>query len=203
MSNEVFGWNPASNNQFLYAGKGSMILNAISATRTPEDLKLPFAEDLWIWPIPRGPVQRIGLEHVMGVYVIWKFSKNKSLAKKFLVDQQLAYRSHFIQSKYYNFPGWTGAVKGGFKSIKKLTATDTHRPRGKYTILTRIAEKYTTNAGHPGFSNAAVGEIFDSFLIPQMVAQVAQDKMKASDAARAADHEFKKIFKKWKDAKLL
>src|SRR6266508_3405971 len=62
-----------SNNDYLYAGKGSMIFNAISATRTPEDRHLPFADDLWIWPIPRGPFDRRGLEHVMGVYVIWKF----------------------------------------------------------------------------------------------------------------------------------
>ena len=203
MTNEVFGWNPASNNQFLYAGKGSMILNAVSATRTPEDLKLPFSDDLWIWPIPRGPKQRIGLEHVMGVYVIWKFSKNKALAKKYLVDQQVAYQQHFVQSKFYNFPGWTGAVKGGFKGMKRMAAADAHKPRGKYTILTTIAERYTTNAGHPGFSNAAVGEIFDTFLIPQMAAQVAQGKLSADAAARAADREFKKIFRKWKDAKLL
>ena len=51
-------------------GTASMILNAISATRTPEsDQQLPFADDLWIWPIPSGPHGRFGLEHVMGCYV--------------------------------------------------------------------------------------------------------------------------------------
>ena len=45
LTNEIFGWNPASNNQFLISGKGSMILNAVSATRTPEDLKLPFSDE--------------------------------------------------------------------------------------------------------------------------------------------------------------
>ena len=203
MNNDVFGWNAASNNQYLYSGVGSMILNAISATRTPEQQGLPFANDLWIWPIPRGPVQRMGLEHVMGIYVIWKFNKQQELAKKFLIDQQLAYQDHFTQSQYYNFPAWTGAVKGGFKTIHKQTAGDKHKPNGKYTILATIAEKYTTNAGHPGFSNAAVGEIFDSFLIPQMVAQVAQGKLSAQDAAKAADGQFKSIFRKWKSQGLL
>jgi multiple sugar transport system substrate-binding protein len=198
MNNDVFGWNAASNNQYLYSGVGSMILNAISATRTPEQQGLPFANDLWIWPIPKGPVQRMGLEHVMGIYVIWKFNKQQELAKKFLIDQQLDYQEHFTQSQYYNFPAWTGAVKGGFKTIHKQTAGDKHKPNGKYTILATIAEKYTTNAGHPGFSNAAVGEIFDSFLIPQMVAQVAQGKLSAQDAAKAADGQFKSIFRKWK-----
>jgi multiple sugar transport system substrate-binding protein len=148
-------------------------------------------------------VQRMGLEHVMGIYVIWKFNKQQELAKKFLIDQQLDYQEHFTQSQYYNFPAWTGAVKGGFKTIHKQTAGDKHKPNGKYTILATIAEKYTTNAGHPGFSNAAVGEIFDSFLIPQMVAQVAQGKLSAQDAAKAADGQFKSIFRKWKSQGLL
>ncbi len=83
-TDEIFGWQPASNNNFLYSGKGSMILNAISATRTPEDLGLPFADQLYIYPIPKGPVQRLGLEHVMGAYSIWKFAQNIPAAKKFM-----------------------------------------------------------------------------------------------------------------------
>ena len=85
-TDEIFGWKPSSNNNFLYSGKGSMILNAISATRTPEDQNLPFVDDLWIWPIPKGPHGRFGLEHVMGCYVVWKFAKNKPAAEKFLAD---------------------------------------------------------------------------------------------------------------------
>jgi multiple sugar transport system substrate-binding protein len=198
MSNDIFGWNPASNNNFLYSGTASMILNAVSATRTPEQQGLPFSDNLWIWPIPKGPVARQGLEHVMGIYVTWKFSKNKELAKKYLIDQQLAYQDHFEQSQFYNFPAWTNAVKGGFKEIHKLTAADKHKPHGKYTVLATIAEKYTTNAGHPGFSNAAVGEIFDSCLIPQFTAQVAQGKLSPDEAAKTADSQFKSIFRKWK-----
>jgi multiple sugar transport system substrate-binding protein len=198
MSNDIFGWNSASNNNFLYSGTASMILNAVSATRTPEQQGLPFTDNLWIWPIPKGPVARQGLEHVMGIYVTWKFAKNKELAKKYLIDQQLAYQQHFEQSQFYNFPAWTGAVKGGFKTIHKLTATDKHKPHGKYTVLATIAEKYTTNAGHPGYSNAAVGEIFDSFLIPQYTAQVAQGKLSPAEAAKTADAQFKSIFRKWK-----
>ena len=36
MTPEVFTWDPASNNRFLISGKGSYILNAISALRTAE-----------------------------------------------------------------------------------------------------------------------------------------------------------------------
>jgi len=44
----IFAWNPASNNNYLYSGVASLILNAISATRTPESLNLPFSNNLWI-----------------------------------------------------------------------------------------------------------------------------------------------------------
>jgi multiple sugar transport system substrate-binding protein len=197
LTNEIFGWNPSSNNTYLYSGKGSMILNAISATRTPEDLKLPFADNLWIWPIPKGPGGRLGLEHVMGVYVIWKFAKNKAGAKRYLADMAINYQQHFSNSKFYNFPTFPGAVK----NIQRQLATDTHKPRGKYTILGKIAQKYTANVGYPGYSNAAVSEIFNTFLIPQMFAEVAQDKSSPADAARSAQRQFQDIFDKWKKAK--
>jgi multiple sugar transport system substrate-binding protein len=197
MTNEIFGWNPASNNQFIYSGKGSLILNAISATRTPEDLKLPFADDLWIWPIPKGPHMRMGLEHVMGVYVIWKFAKNKGPAKRYLADMAINYQQHFTNSKFYNFPTFPGAVK----NIQKQLAQDKHKPLGKYTILGKIAQKYTANVGYPGYSNAAVSEIFNTFLIPQMFAEVAQDKSSPADAARSAQNQFKVIYNKWRSAK--
>jgi multiple sugar transport system substrate-binding protein len=197
MTTEIFGWNPASNNTYLYSGKASMILNAISATRTPEDLKLPFSDNLWIWPIPAGPHGRIGLEHVMGIYVIWKFAKNKTQAKKYLVDMEVNYQQHFANSKFYNFPSWPGAVK----NIQHQLAQDTHKPRGKYTILGKIASKYTHNVGYPGYSNAAVAEVFNTFLIPQMFAEVAQGKSSPQDAAKSADSQFKTIFAKWKEQK--
>jgi len=197
-TSEIFGWTPSSNNDFIYAGKGSMILNAISATRTPEDRHLPFADDLWIYPIPKGPHGRYGLEHVMGVYSIWKFAKNKAAAKKFLSDLEINYRQAFLASKFYNFPTFPGALP--FNQIQKYARADTHKPRGKYQILTTIAKKYTYNVGYPGFTNAAVSEVFATFLIPQMFAQVAQKKMTAADAASAADQQFKKVFAKWRKA---
>jgi multiple sugar transport system substrate-binding protein len=193
---EIFGWNPASNNQFLYAGKGSLILNAISATRTPEDQNLPFANDLWIWPIPKGPQGRLGLEHVMGVYSIWKFAKNKDAAEKFIADLCINYKQATTASKLYNFPSFPGAYP--INQIRKAAAADKHKPLGKYTILTTIAQKYTHNVGYPGYTNAAIDEIFNKFLIPTMFAQVSQGKMSAADAVAAAEREMKPIFASWK-----
>jgi len=198
MSDEVFAWTAASNNQAFLAGRLSVALNAISIARSAEDSgNTALSDDTWLASIPRGPVMRMGNEHVMGVYVIWRFAQNKEAAKQFLIDQQLAYRQHFVRSKYYNFPGWTGAIKGGFKTIREMTKRDTHKPRGKYTVLTTIAERYTTNVGHPGNSNAVIDEIFNRYLIPQMFAEVAQGKSNPGDAVRDFAREAQNIYRKW------
>jgi multiple sugar transport system substrate-binding protein len=203
-SDEVFAWTAASNNQAFLAGRLSLAVNAISIARSAEDSgNTALSDDTWIRPIPRGPVRALGNEHVMGVYFIWKFAQNKEAAKKYLVDQQLAYRDHFVNSKFYNFPAWTNAIKGGFPAMNRMAAADPHKPRGKYTILTTIARRYTTNVGYPGFANAAVADIFNQFLIPQMFAQVAQGKMTPQDAARSMQGQFRSIYGKWKAQKLI
>ena len=195
-TDEIFGWDPSGNNNFLYSGRGSLILNAISATRTPEDRGLPFANDLWIWPIPKGPHGRLGYEHVMGCWWIWNFAQNKAGAKKFLADLEINYKEAFLASKFYNFPSFPGAFP--FKQIRKAVAQDKHKPVGKYGVLTTIAQRYTTNPGHPGYSNAAFGEMFSKFLIPQMFAQVSQKKMSPQDAMSAADSQMRSIYAKWR-----
>jgi multiple sugar transport system substrate-binding protein len=191
----IFGWNPASNNNYIYAGTGSLILNAISATRTPEQLNLPFADQLWIWPIPAGPHGRLGLEHVMGCYNIWKFAKNKANAEKFVADLCINYKQATMASQLYNFPSFPGAFP--FAQIKKVAGGDSHKPHGKYSILTTIAEKYTHNIGYPGTTNAAIDEVFSKYLIPQMFAQVSQGKLSAHDSVRDTNSAIKDIYAKW------
>ncbi len=204
MSDEVFAWTAASNNQAFLAGRLSVALNAISIARSAElSGNTPLSDDTWLASIPRGPHMRMGNEHVMGVFVIWKFAKNKAAAKKYLIDQQLGYREHFIRSGYYNFPAWTGAIKGGFKEIRKLSAQDTHKPRGKYTILTTIAEKYTTNPGHPGNTTPVMDEIYNTFLIPQMFAEVAQGKSTPAEAVTAFSSKAQGIYRKWRNQGLV
>jgi multiple sugar transport system substrate-binding protein len=204
MSDEVFAWTAASNNQAFLAGRLSVALNAISIARSAENSgNLALADDTWLASIPRGPVMRLGNEHVMGVFVIWKFAKNKEAAKKYLVDQQLGYREHFIRSGYYNFPAWTGAIRGGFKTIRQMTAQDPHKPKGKYTILTTIAEKYTTNPGHPGNTTPVIDEIFQTWLLPQMFAEVAQGKSTPADAVSSFARKAQGIYRKWKNQGLV
>lgn len=194
-TSDIFSWNPASNNNYLYAGTASLILNAISATRTPEQLHLPFSDNLWIWPIPSGPHGRLGLEHLMGCWSIWKFAQNKANAQKFLIDLLKAGKQATIQSQLYNFPVFEKTFP--FPAIRKMAAADPNKPKGKYTILTTIAEKYTHNIGYPGTMNPAMDEVFSTFLIPSMFAQVSQGKMTAAQSVASTKAQVNAIYKKW------
>jgi multiple sugar transport system substrate-binding protein len=196
MSNEIFAWTASSNNQAMVAGRLSLAMNAISITRTAELSNPDMAARIGLMPIPRGPHGRFGLEHVMGAYVIWKFARNKSMAKKFLVDLETKYIGAFENSKFYNFPSWPASVP----NIPRRVARDpVAKPTGKYSVLAEIAEKYTLNPGWPGNTNAAIDEIFYKWMIPQMFAEVAQGKRTAEDAAKIYDRSFKRIFQKWRN----
>jgi len=204
-TNDVFSWNAntAGNNNYLYSGTASLIFNAISATRTPESGTAggAYSDDLWIWPVPAGPHGRFGLEHLMGCWSIWKFAQNKPAAQRFLADLCIAGRDATTNSQLYNFPTFANAMP--FKDIYKAAAADTHKPKGKYTILTKIAEKYTHNIGYPGTANAAIDELFQKFLIPQMFAQVSQGKLSAEDSVRHTNTAIKDIYAKWRKREMI
>ena len=196
MSNEIFAWTAASNNQAMVAGRLSMAMNAISITRTAELSNPELAAKISLLPIPRGPHGRLGLEHVMGAYVIWKFAKNKTAAQKFLIDLETKYIGAFENSRFYNFPSWPSAVPNIARRVERDPAA---RPTGKYKVLAEIADKYTLNPGWPGNTNAAIDEIFNKFMIPQMFAEVAQGKRTPEEAAKVYDRSFRSIFQRWRN----
>jgi multiple sugar transport system substrate-binding protein len=194
MTNEIFAWTASSNNVGMQAGHLSMALNAISITRTLEQSNPDLARRIAIAPIPAGPRGRFGLEHVMHTYMIWEFARNKAAAKKFLADLEISYRGAFLNSKLYNFPAWPNAVKNITGPLRR----DAGRPAGKYVILDTISKKYTYNVGYPGYANAAIGEVFDTYLIPEMFARVARGQLTPAAAARQYHNRIGRIFLKWR-----
>jgi multiple sugar transport system substrate-binding protein len=71
MSDEVFAWTAASNNQAFLAGRLSVALNAISIARSAENSgNTALSDDTWLASIPRGPGCAWGTSTV-GVYLIW------------------------------------------------------------------------------------------------------------------------------------
>ncbi len=193
MTNEVFAWDATSNNRFYVSGKGSMILNAISAVRTLEVEAPALGAKTGLAPIPEGPNGRQALEHVLGVYVIWKFAKNQEAAKRFLIDLAVNYKDAFVQSKFYNFPSFPASVP----NLEDLIATDPEaKPPDKYAVLATFQD-FSFNVGYPGYTTAAVDEVFGKFLIPQVAAEVARgsDPQEAIDKTEA---QINSIYDKWR-----
>ncbi len=192
MTPEVMAWDASSNNRALLAGQVSIVLNAISTTREAENKKLPIADQLGLTKALHGSVRAIGLEHVMDCYVIWKFSENKEGAKKFLVDYVDNFLEGFKASQYYNFPCFSQTVP----DLPKMLAADPHKPAGKYKVLADVLD-WATNVGYPGSANAAVDEIFGTWVVNTMFAKVASGAMKPEDAMKEADQKCRQIFAKW------
>ena len=211
MSPAVLSWNAASNNQALNARQTSYILNSISAYRTAQDNQLPIADDIYFVGALRGPRgTRLASEHVMGVYTIWKFAENPDLAKEFLLALVDNYREAVMASKLYNFPSFFGSVAEpgtplaerparGRRWIEELCTNDPFRsnPPDKLAAL-RDALQWSTNVGHPGPANPAIGEIFDTFVIPDMFAKAATGQLTPKQALEEAHRRCKEIFEKWR-----
>jgi multiple sugar transport system substrate-binding protein len=131
----------------------------------------------------------------MGVYVVWKFARSADLARQFLVDLALNYREAFLRSDFYKIPPFPGAV-ADFKDLVEGDARA--RPPGKYALLAR-ALGWSTNLGHPGHANAAVEEVLNLHLIPDMFAAAARGRLTAEEAVEAAEAQARPIFDKWRE----
>lgn len=211
MSPAVLSWNAASNNQAFNARQTAYILNSISAYRTAQDNKLPVADDTFFVDALKGPTGlQWASEHVMGVYVIWKFSPNQDLAKEFLLYLIDHYRDAVLASKLYNFPSFPGSVAdpgvpvaqrpaAGQRWIESVCENDPFgsNPPNKLAPI-KDALKWSTNVGHPGTANPAVGEIFDTFVLPDMFAKAATGQLSVRDAIKEADRRCREIFDKWR-----
>jgi multiple sugar transport system substrate-binding protein len=195
MTADVLTWNPASNNLLMLEGTGSLVLNAISITRTAENKQLSVGEQIWLAPVPQGPVGRLTPMNGFQSYLIWKFAKNIDGAKQFLVDYMGQFRHSFLASELYNTPCFPQTVP----DLQKLCAHDPKaQPPDKYKVLSD-AGTWTTHFGYPGYTNAAVAEIYNSGLLGKMMGQAATGKLSPEEALHQADAEMQRIFQKWRE----
>ncbi len=194
MTDDIFLWDGSANNRYLASGRGSLILNAISAVRAIETQDPELASKIGLLPTPDGPSGRHA-SYVVNVYVIWKFATNPDAAKQFLLDLALASRESVVRSDLYNLPSFPGSVP----DLRDLAVADQGaRPQGKYELLAD-AQSWSTNVGYPGYANAAMDEVFNQFLVPRMFQAAARGEMSAEDAVKAAEADMKPIFAKWKE----
>jgi ABC-type glycerol-3-phosphate transport system substrate-binding protein len=106
---DVFAWDDASNNKWLIAGKGALIMNPPSAWAVAKRDNPKIGEQLWTFPSPKGPNGRYqpGLPYFWG---IWKFSSNKPAAKSLLtyLSQRPVVEQLVDASGGYDIPGFSG-----------------------------------------------------------------------------------------------
>ena len=199
MTPEVLAWDASSNNRQMLAGRSSLVLNAISITRTGENDKLPIHEKIGLAKAAKGPVRRMGLEHVMDCYVIWKFSENIAGAQKFLVDYIDNFKQGFLASEFYNFPCFSSTVP----DLKQLIAKDSKaKPADKYAVLSDVLD-WATNVGYPGYSTPAIAECWQTWVLNTMFAETATGAETPESALARADNKMKAIWAKWKERKMI
>ena len=112
MTDEIFGWTAASNNQGLIAGELSYILNSISAYRSLQKIDEEAAADIGFVPALAGPAGAFASSHVWQIYVIPKYVQGAELeaAKKFILDHTAGYSDAVYNSELYNFPCYPSTV---------------------------------------------------------------------------------------------
>lgn len=210
MTPEVFTWDAASNNRAMLAGRISVALNAISITREAERTnpkvvspatgkEIELKREIELTKALQGPVRAIGLEHVMQCYVIWKFAENIEGAKKFLIDYVTNFRDAFLAGEFYDFPCFEKTVP----DLKKLLANDPKAaPPNKYAVLEDVLN-WATNVGYPGYANAAIDEIFSTWVINVMFAKAASGSATPEEALDEAHKACERVFAKWRERGLV
>ncbi len=240
-SPEVLTWNAASNNQAFNSRATSIILNSISAYRAAQDNKLALpgrepgslADNTFFTAALKGPRGTAwASEHVMHVYVIWKFSKQQDLAKEFLAHLIANARAEVLNSKLYDTSSFLGALadpsvtdvqkkpRAGWEWLKQQFEKDpnSHKPddaaqTGKLKVLFSAVEEplpdgkvkpgWATNIGHPGPANPAISQIFDDYVLVDMFAKAATGRLTPEKALEEANARVKQIFNSWRQRGLV
>lgn len=204
MTEEVFSWNAASNNQGLIAGELSYILNSISAYRSLQKIDPEAADNIGFTEALRGPD---GLQHasahLWSVYVIPNYveegSPEMQAAKAFMLHLVANYNQATFNSELYNFPAFPSTVpqltaEGGWLDVDPFGS----RPPNKLQVL-RTAEDWVTHLGYPGPGNPAEAEVYATHIIPQMMGQAALGELTPEEAVAWAEEQIVPIFEKWRE----
>jgi len=196
MTPEVFAWNAASNNQGLNAGELSYILNSISAYRTAQDEGLEVADDILFTPALEGPAAALVASHVMYNWIIPDSPDvNVSAAKEFLLHYTENLAPVSWNSKLYDFPAFPERVP----DLEGWLDNDPFgsQPANKLTVLKNSLD-WSTNIGHPGPANPAIGQIFGEAILPVMFADAAQGNKTPQEAVADAEAQINAIFDDWR-----
>jgi multiple sugar transport system substrate-binding protein len=203
MTEEVFAWEAASNNQGLIAGELSYILNSISAYRSLQKIDPAAADNIGFGPALMGPRgDQFASAHVWGIYVIPEYVEGDELeaAKAFLLHHTANANQIVFNSELYNFPAFPSTVPQLEGWVDKDPFGS--RPQDKLALLAE-AKDWTVYIGYPGPANPATGEVFGTNIIPTMMGKAALGELTAAEAVCEAHAQAEDIFEKWRDAGLV
>lgn len=201
MTEEVFGWTAASNNQLMIAGQASYILNSISAYRTAQTAQPDVAADVFFnSPLvgPGGAERALAHGHAVFNYQLPSFSPNAATAQEFLLYLVDNYDQATYESQLYNYPAWPTTTpdllkEGGWVENDPFGS----EPPDKLMPMIN-ANDWTVNLGWPGPANAAMGEIFNLPILPNMMARAATGLQTPEESVAQAEKEITEIFDKWR-----
>ncbi len=202
MTDEVFAWNAASNNQGLIAGQLSYILNSISAWRTAQEANPEVADDVFFTPALKGPANALAAQHVLYNWIVPKHAKNPDAAKEFLLHYTANMAQATYNSKLYDFPAFVDTVPQLNDWLAKDPFSQTNKDKLAFLEIEKSLQ-WSTNIGHPGPASTAVGEVFGTFVIPNMMGRAARGQQSARESVAQAEAEVKRIFDKWRQQGLV
>jgi multiple sugar transport system substrate-binding protein len=192
MDPEVLSWDDAGNNRFLASGRGSWIHNPISAYRSIQKSNPELADKIAVWKTPTGTKTRMAA-CAPNSYIVWKFARSKDTALEFLRYYADHYSDAFKASTGYDHPLFENLVP---KPMPILDNDPSSHPPDKLKIL-ETAEEWCRVFGYPGPGTPAADEVANNYIIPDMMASAATDKMTPEDAVKWATKEVQGIYDKW------
>jgi ABC-type glycerol-3-phosphate transport system substrate-binding protein len=142
-------------------------------------------------------------EHVIPIYIIPSFAKNPDAAKEFILHLLDNYADATHESELYTFPAFLDTIPDLFTDGGPLDNDPFgSNPPDKLSVL-KSAPDWSTVVGHPGPANAAIGEVFGTFILPNMMASAARGDATPEQAVADAEKQIKDIFSKWRDQGLV
>src|SRR5215510_11148822 len=189
-------WSSGGNVRAMLARKTSSSTNAISLLRTAEKQNTGVAKGIRLQPPLLGThgMGVTALPHVTNCSAVWKFARNQAGAKKFLSDLIDSSRAGYEQSKGCNFPIYPKTLPDLIVRLQQDPQAD---PPYKYVEL-KDALHWTPNLGVPGIASPAYMEVFNTSVIPKMVARMLKGEQTPEDAAASGAAEIQRIVDKWK-----
>jgi hypothetical protein len=178
------------------AHKTSCSINGISLLRTAEKESADAAKKLRLQPplIGRNGMGITALPHVTNcsgsAILLRTRQEQRSLSAIWLTVPGWVTSSR----KVCNFPIYPKTVPDIVVRLQKDPAAD---PPYKYAPL-QDALHWTPNLGVPAMANPAFMEIFNSSVVPRMVAKVLKGEQSAEEAAAGGAAEMQRIADKWK-----